>query len=409
MRIDIDSCREVFDTLSRNRSRTLLTGFGVFWGLFMLLFMIGGGDGVKQMLYRNFEGFATNTTIIVPDKTSKPYKGMSENRSWNLTSKDVERLKLMVPELDVVTGNVSRWGYTAVYGVHTSSCMIKGINDDYVKIEEPKLKYGRTISQIDVEQERKVCMIGKKIYDELFPEGGDPCGKFIRIGSIYYQVIGVDFSSGNMNINGNAQESASIPMSVAQKVFRTGDNLELICMTGKGSVKVSTLESRIREVVAREHLFDPTDEQALVILNTEELFAYVDGIFRGVNFLIWIIGLGTLLAGAIGVSNIMIVTVKERTVEIGIRRAIGAIPRDILSQIMAESITLTLIAGMLSIMFTVMLLGLVGMMVPDTTFQISFGTAVSAALLLAFLGALAGLAPAYRAMNIKAVDAMRDE
>ncbi len=411
MRVDVDSFREIFDTLTRNRSRTLLTGFGVFWGLFMLLFMLGGGDGVKALLMKNFEGFASNTTIIVPSTTGKPYKGLKEERSWNLTMTDVERMKQMVPELDVVTPVLAVWGGKAVYSANTSDCSVKGVKEDYSKVESPKIKYGRYINSVDVNFERKVCVIGKRIYNDLFPGGEDPCGEFIKVGAIYYQVIGVDFSAGNMSINGSADQSVVIPITVAQKIFHRGNNVDLLCMTGKGSIKVSSIEQNIRQIVAREHSFDPTDEQALEVVNTEELFTYMDDLMSGISMLIWLVGLGTLLAGAIGVSNIMIVTVKERTVEIGIRRAIGATPKMILSQVMAESITLTLLAGMLSIVFTVLILSTLDLIMKSqgVSFQISFGLAVAAAALLAFLGALAGLAPARRAMSIKPVDAMRDE
>ncbi len=411
MRVDIDGFREIVGTLTRNRSRTLLTGFGVFWGLFMLLFMLGGGDGVKALLMKNFEGFATNTAILVPGRTSKPYKGLREGRSWSLTMTDVERMRQMIPELDAVTPVLAIWGGDAIYGAKSSKCSVKGVKEDYSKVESPKLKYGRYINIVDVTAGRKVCVIGKKIYNELFPGGGDPCGKFIRVGSIYYQVIGVDFSAGNMSINGTADQSVIIPITVAQQIYHRGGEVDLLCMTGKGGIKVSGIQRNIRQTVSREHGFDPSDEQALMIIDTEELFTYMDDLMRGVNLLIWLVGLGTLLAGAIGVSNIMIVTVKERTVEIGIRRAIGATPKMILSQIMAESITLTFMAGMLSIMFTVMILSALdlAMQSQGVSFQISFGLAMAAAALLALLGAAAGLAPARRAMSIKPVDAMRDE
>ncbi len=411
MRVDIDGFREIVGTLTRNRSRTLLTGFGVFWGLFMLLFMLGGGDGVKALLMKNFEGFATNTAILVPGRTSKPYKGLRDGRSWSLTMTDVERMRQMVPELDVVTPVLAIWGGDAVYGAKSSRCSVKGVKEDYSKVESPKLKYGRYINIVDVRADRKVCVIGKKIYNELFPAGGDPCGKFIRVGPVYYQVIGVDFSAGNMSINGTADQSVVIPITVAQQIYQRGGDVDLLCMTGKSGIKVSSIQRNIRQTVSREHSFDPGDEQALMIVDTEELFTYMDDLMRGVNLLIWLVGLGTLLAGAIGVSNIMIVTVKERTVEIGIRRAIGATPKMILSQIMAESITLTFMAGMLSIMFTVMILSVLdlAMQSQGVSFQISFGLALAAAALLALLGAAAGLAPARRAMSIKPVDAMRDE
>ena len=409
-RLDIDTFREIGDSLFRNKRRTLLTGFGIFWGLFMLLFLVGGGNGLKQMLSMNFEGFATNTIVIVSSNTSKPWKGMKEGRYWQLDRKDVERLRTLMPELDVVAPQVSNWGQTATYKGNSSSVSIKGISGDYHKVEAPLLKYGRTISDADVEQERKVCVIGKRVYNDLFPEGDDPCGRYIQVGSVFLRIIGVDYSSGNISINGSASESVMMPFSVAAQLYKRGNTVDIICMTGKKGVKMSTLEGRIRSILSREHLFDPTDDQAVMVLNTEQIFSIVDNLFRGVNFLIWLVGIGTLLAGAVGVSNIMMVTVRERTVEIGIRRAIGAVPRDILSQIIWESVALTLAAGSAGIVFSVLILNVVEALTKhQAAFQISFWTAILAALLLSVLGVLAGLAPALRAMKIKPVDAMRDE
>lgn len=409
-RLDIDTFREIGDSLFRNKRRTLLTGFGIFWGLFMLLFLVGGGNGLKQMLSMNFEGFATNTIVIISSNTSKPWKGMKEGRYWQLDRKDVERLRTLMPELDVVAPQVSNWGQTATYKGNSSSVSIKGISGDYHKVEAPLLKYGRTISDADVEQERKVCVIGKRVYNDLFPEGGDPCGRYIQVGSVFLRIIGVDYSSGNISINGSASESVMMPFSVAAQLYKRGNNVDIICMTGRKGVKMSTLEGRIRSILSREHLFDPTDDQAVMVLNTEQIFSIVDNLFRGVNFLIWLVGIGTLLAGAVGVSNIMMVTVRERTVEIGIRRAIGATPRDILTQIILEGIVLTTVAGMSGIVFSVLLLNLFEVITKhQAVFQIQFGTAVAALFLLMLLGLLAGIAPAYRAMHIKPVDAMRDE
>ena len=409
-RLDIDTFREIGDSLFRNKRRTLLTGFGIFWGLFMLLFLVGGGNGLKQMLSMNFEGFATNTIVIISSNTSKPWKGMKEGRYWQLDRKDVERLRTLMPELDVVAPQVSNWGQTATYKGNSSSVSIKGISGDYHKVEAPLLKYGRTISEADVEQERKVCVIGKRVYNDLFPEGDDPCGRYIQVGSVFLRIIGVDYSSGNISINGSASESVMMPFSVAAQLYKRGNTVDIICMTGKKGVKMSTLEGRIRSILSREHLFDPTDDQAVMVLNTEQIFSIVDNLFRGVNFLIWLVGIGTLLAGAVGVSNIMMVTVRERTVEIGIRRAIGAVPRDILSQIIWESVALTLAAGSTGIVFSVLILNVVEALTKhQAAFQISFWTAILAALLLSVLGVLAGLAPALRAMKIKPVDAMRDE
>ena len=413
MRLDINTYHEIMDSLLRNKSRSLLTGFGIFWGLFMLLAMLGAGDGVKGLLNANFDGFASNAAIIVSSNTSVPYKGFQEGRYWSLKYRDMDRMKKLIPETDVVTPMISQWGQNAVYNSLSTSCNVTGVNADYTAIEAPKMKYGRFLNEVDIERDRKVCVIGKRIYNELFPDGGDPCGTFIQVGSVYFQIVGVNVASGNLNINGSTTQKVVIPSTVAQQLYNRGENVDIICMTAKSGIKMTSLESRVRQVLGREHYFDPKDEPAMMFLNTEQIFTLIDTLFRGVDFLILLIGLGTLLAGAIGVSNIMMVTVKERTVEIGIRRAIGATPRDILSQIMLESVSLTLVAGMFGIMFSVLLLNIAEKIVAASgemqpSFQIGFWLAIAAAALLAVLGLAAGLAPAIRAMNIKPVDAMRD-
>jgi len=410
MRFDSDTFKEITESLTRNRSRSLLTGFGVFWGIFMLLFLDGGGQGLKQMLSRNFEGFATNTTILYPSRTTKAWLGFKEGRRWSLTYNDIPRLRSMVPDLEIVTPVVSRWGQTVVRDINSTEASVRGVYADYTGVEAPKLKYGRYLNDADILQERKVCVIGKRVYTSLFPEGGDPCGSRIKVGPIWFTVVGVDYNAGDISINGSADQSVNIPLPLAQKIYRRGSEVDLICMTGKPGVKMSDIEPRVRQIVARQHKFDPSDKQALFVLNTQEMFSLLDNLFNGVNFLILLVGLGTILAGAIGVSNIMMVTVKERTVEIGIRRAIGATPSDILSQIILESISLTLVAGSSGIVFSVLLLSLLETITGgQTSFQIGFWTAILAALLLTLLGVLAGLAPASRAMQIKPVDAMRDE
>lgn len=411
MRLDWDTFKEISDSLTRNKSRSFLTGFGVFWGVFMLLFLMGGGRGLKHSLMMNFEGFANNTTVLVADRTSMPSHGFRKGRAWSLTYTDVDRLKMMMPELDVVTPVLSDYGGDAVYGDRKVSCSKKGVYADYARIETPKLKYGRYINESDVLQERKVCVIGRRIYETLFPEGGDPCGRRIKVGAVYFQVVGVDFNNSGISINGNVSSSVTIPITVASKVFQSayGDAVDLICVTSREGIMLSNHEDRLRGIVARQHRFDPDDKQALFILYTEELFAVMDNMLRGVNFLILLIGIGTILAGAIGVSNIMMVTVNERTTEIGIRRAIGATPRDILSQIIMESISLTSVAGLSGIVFSVLVLAGLDFAMPDAGFQVTIWNALLVAAMLTVLGVLAGLAPSSRAMQIRPVDAMRDE
>jgi len=415
VRIDIDSYREVLDTLTRNKSRSLLTGFGVFWGVFMLVALMGGGNGLKEMLQNNFAGFATNSAMVWAQPTTKAYKGFRKGRMWQMDYRDVGRIKRAVPELDVVTPVLFSNGGSAYYGDRKASIGVNGAMPDYQRVNEPKLFYGRFIDEADIRDHRKVCVIQKKTYKELFPGGGDPCGKRIRIDNIYYQIVGVDYNmTDGLNFGADAGTVVILPLTFMQQAYNRGNTIDMIAVTGKPGVVMSSITPRIRETVARAHTVDPTDEQGAMVFNTEVLFQLLDNLFRGVNFLIWLVGLGTLFAGAIGVSNIMMVTVRERTTEIGIRRAIGATPRMILSQIISESIVLTMVAGMSGILFAVMILQMLELAntedgILTAHFQVGFWTAIVAALAVGIVGVLAGLAPAGRAMSIKPVDAMRDE
>ena len=415
MRLDIDTYREILDTLTRNKSRSFLTGFGVFWGVFMLVALIGGGQGMKELLNQNFEGFATNSAMIWAQPTTKAYKGFRKGRMWNMEYKDVQRLKSRIPELDVVSPVLFSNGGTAYLGDRKTIVSINGVQEDYRRVSEPKMRYGRYLNDMDVAQHRKVCVIQKKTYKDLFPGGGDPCGSFIRVDSVYYQIVGVDYSSAEgISFGGESGTTMFLPITLMQQTYNMGQNVHMIAVTGKKGVVMSTVTDRIRETIARAHTIDPEDEQGVMVFNTEVLFQMLDSLFKGVNFLIWLVGLGTLLAGAIGVSNIMMVTVRERTIEIGIRRAIGATPKMILSQIISESIVLTMVAGMSGILFAVMILQMLELANTEdgilaAHFQVGFWTAIFAALAIAAMGVLAGLAPAARAMSIKPVDAMRDE
>lgn len=410
----MDTYKEIMETLTRNKSRSLLTGFGVFWGVFMLVVLLGGGQGLKELLSNNFQGFATNSALVFAQPTTKPYDGFRKGRQWNMVYQDVERLRAQVPELDVVTPMVSQWQRIVTAGDKKTTAGVKGLQPAYAKVEEPQIRYGRYINDMDMVQRRKVCVLGKKVYKTLFPGGGDPCGQLVRVDSVYYRVVGVDYAAGEIKVNGGAEESVIVPITLMQETYGLGDAVHLISVTGKPGVVMSDVAPVMRAVIGRAHRVDPTDEKAITVFNTEVMFGMVDSLFTGVNFLIWLVGIGTLLAGAIGVSNIMMVTVRERTTEIGIRRAIGATPRTILGQIVAESILLTAVAGMSGILFAVAILQLLEM--ANTTdgivaahFQVGFWTAAGAVVLLALLGVLAGLAPAVRAMAIKPVDAMRDE
>ena len=407
--------REILDTLSRNKSRSLLTGFGVFWGVFMLILLIGGAGGLKQMLQSTFAGFATNAAMVWAQPTTKAFNGLPKGRRWSMDYRDVGRLEAQVPELDKVAPLLMAGGGTAVFGDRSASCRTNGATPEYAAISAPIIRYGRYLNPMDMAMGRKVCVIGRRIYTELFPGGGDPCGKSLRIDSIYYEIVGVDYRSGNaISIGGRADETVVVPLTVIQRAYNRGSAVDMIAVTARPGVVMSALTERIRGVVARAHSVDPADSQGLMVFNTEVLFAMLDNLFSGVSFLTWLIGTGTLLAGAIGVSNIMMVTVRERTSEFGIRRAIGATPRMVMGQIMTESVVLTAVAGAMGIMLAVAVLQMLELAnttdgVAAASFQVDFGTALSASALLTVLGMLAGLAPAWCAMKIKPVDAMREE
>lgn len=414
MRIDIDTYREIIDTITRNKARSFLTGFGVFWGIFMLVTLIGGGQGLKELLSNNFQGFATNSGIIFPQATTKPYHGFRKGRTWSMSYRDVDRLKAQVPQLDLVCPALMRNSGNVIFKDKKIAASFRGQVPDYAHIEPPRLYYGRYLNEMDIAQSRKVCVIGKRVYKTLFPAGGNPCGKRVEVDKQFYQVVGVDYSDGSITVGGRSEESVIIPLTVMQSNYNMGDSISYICMTVRNGSRISSVIKRVREVIGQAHDIDPNDEKAITLVNAEVMFSMLDSLFSGVNFLIWLVGIGTLLAGAIGVSNIMMITVRERTTEIGIRRAIGATPRVILSQILSESVVLTTVAGMSGILVGVLILQMLEL--GNTTdgivsahFQVHFWMAVGSLLLLSLLGVLAGLAPAARAMSIKPVDAMRDE
>ena len=410
---DLDTWEEILLTITRNKTRSFLTAFGIFWGIFMLIALMGGQQGVQDIMKQQFQGFATNSGFIGALKTSKAYRGFQQGRTWSMDNKDVDHVKQFVPEIDVITSNLTRWGVKVVFQEKMISGTLKGQYPIYAKIEEPQITIGRYLNEMDIQEQRKVCVIGSRIYETLFPNKENPCGKLIEINGIYYQVVGVNMASGNLSIQGKAETSVIIPFSTMQKNYNKGTKVDMLCFTAKQGYSISTVADKVQSIIKQVHYIHPDDQQALICVNAEAMFSMVDNLFLGIKILGWLVGLGTLLAGAIGVSNIMMVTVKERTSEIGIRRAIGAQPKDILQQIISESMVLTILSGMVGISFAVFLLNLVekGASTPTAPahFQIDFWGAIGATVLLLVLGLLAGLAPAFRAMNIKPIDAIRDE
>ncbi|MBW9202860.1 ABC transporter permease [Bacteroidales bacterium SW292] len=413
MKIDKDTLEEILITITRNKTRSLLTAFGVFWGIFMLVALSGGGQGMQEELQQQFEGFATNSGFVVSSKTNEAYKGFRKGRWWDLEISDVA-LVADVEGVQMATPSTAMWGKSAVYEGNKYSCNIRGLYPEYEQLEHQEMAYGRFINDVDIREGRKVCVIGKRVYESIFKEGGDPCGKYVQVDSVYYQVVGVCSSEGNVNIQGQASQAVTLPYTTMQKMYNLGNEVQVVCFTMEPGMKVKDVKPEIERRIKQAHYISPTDKQAVMLLDLEAMFSMMDNLMTGVRFLTWMVGLGTLLAGAIGVSNIMMVTVKERTTEIGIRRAIGARPRDILQQILSESIVLTTVAGMAGISFGVFVLNVLEKAanppgVVETHYQVGFGMAIGTCLLVVALGMLAGLAPAYRAMAIKPIEAIRDE
>jgi len=413
---DIDRWQEIWFTITHNKSRSFLTAFGVFWGMFMLVVMVGAGVALQRGMSSQIEGFATNSCFVWAQQTSEPYKGLKKGRNWNMENEDISLLINKIPEIQYLapvlfggqsTNNVTRNDKAGTYGV-------KGNYPSYNKIDESKMVCGRYINDIDIAEERKVCVIGERVYEVLFPKDENPIGKSIQVNGIYFNVIGVARHTSHVNIGGNAEESVVLPFSTMQQAFNQGKIIHFMAVTAKPGIKVKIIEDKIHAVLQEKHNISPLDKKAVGGFNIEDEFNMFLYLGIGIAALIWIVGLGTLFAGAIGVSNIMLVTVRERTKEIGIRRALGATPRNIIAQILSESIILTVIAGVLGLMFGVGLLSLVGVALShgDQFFkdpQISFTVAIAALIILLIIGTLAGFIPANRAMNIKPIEAIREE
>jgi putative ABC transport system permease protein len=379
----------------------------------MLVVLIGGGNGLQYMMQKQIGGFATNSAMFFADRTGEAYRGFAKNRRWDMSYKDLTVIREQVKDIQYISPTLFN-SSTAVKNERSGQFQILGVNPDYYKIMIFNVDMGRTVNDIDVAEQRKVCAIGTRVYETLFARGEDPVGQTVRLNGIYYTVTGVvsQVSSG-INFGGDPAECIHIPVTTMQSAFRLGDVVHMIMITSKRGVSVSALVPEVENIIRKQHFISPTDKRALQVFDIEKQFNMFNNLFLGINILIWIVGIGTLLAGIIGVSNIMMVTVKERTQEIGVRRALGARPSQIISQILSETALLTGIAGIIGVALGVLILQILDMGVSGggntSGFMIPFQTAIGATVLLLVLSIIAGLAPAFRAMQIKAIDALRDE
>lgn len=410
---DIENWKEIGATLARNKTRTFLTGFGIFWGTAMLAILLGGARGAKDLLMRNFNGFATNSGIVFTGNTSKPYKGHQKGRYWQLDITDMERMREAFPGLSTVTELYSTGGVSFRNGKYTYSGSVNGASPEYTEVMVPLIYSGRFVNHADVAQERKVAVVGQKIVNELFPGESAPLGKEILVNGISYSIIGVAGQTSEVNMGSRVDESVILPSSTYRRAFKRGNNVDVIMMVADKDVKIANLVPEIKRLLFVRHSIAPDDLGACDIFDVSEKFEMVDNLFIGVSLLAFFIGFSTLLAGIIGIGNIMWVIVKERTQEIGVRRAIGAKPSDIIIQILSEGIMLTAVAGTAGICFAAIALGLTQYItaneISTPQFQMNLQQAFTIMFTFIILGTLAGLIPAAKAMKIKPVEALNDK
>lgn len=352
------------------------------------------------------------------DRTSVPYEGMPTGRSWELDWDDLEALRKL-PRIEYISAVC--WGNqrNMSHQDHKGEFGLMGYSPDMQQIAPQQILMGRYLNEVDELRQRKVCVIGLQVWRDLFPGGEDPTGKTIQIGSSYFTVVGVTKPLGGMMAFSDPERTVVIPALLVQQMYGLGRTIDMLALTGYADEPTQEVIQECRQSIAARHLIAPDDKKAIYFQDTSEVFGKIMGLFRGISLLTWIVGLGTLLAGIVGISNIMLVLVRERTQEIGIRRAIGASPLTILSQILSESFILTFIAGIFGFGAGVGVLSIADSFyaraaqmdqhLPDISWQISFGMGILALGILVLGSLLAGIIPATRALRIKAVDAIREE
>ncbi|MGQ1787854.1 MULTISPECIES: ABC transporter permease [unclassified Saccharicrinis] len=418
---DIDKWQEIFYTLKKNKLRTALTGFGVFWGIFMLMIMMGAGKGLENGVYANMGDFATNSMFIWTRPTSKPYKGFPRNRRFYFRYEDKYALENKIAGIDIVAPRMNGGGYqnaTAITrGSQEGAYEVGGIVPQEFEIDPVTLKGGRYINQIDLDTRRKVVVLGKKVREDLFQEDEDPVNQYVKIGELYFQVIGTFESKHSGRWGENQNASVLIPFSTCQIVYNYNNVVGHFSITAEPEYDMVEVEKHVKTLLAERHNIHPEDHGAFGSNNVGEEFKKMKGLFLGIDILVWVVGIGTLLAGIIGISNIMLIIIKERTQEIGIKRAIGATPSNIISAVITESVFLTSVAGTIGMFIGISIIELVSQAIGSSPSessgfvnpQVDFQVAIWALCILIASGVLAGIIPSRRAVSIKPIEAIRSE
>jgi putative ABC transport system permease protein len=414
---DLDHWREIYTALSANKLRTFLTAFGVFWGILMLMIMLGSGAGLENGVNQDFADNATNSFWVWSQRTSIPYRGLPQGRPLQLTNDDTAAIRERVPEVSVLAprNQLGGWrgGNNVTRGTQAGAFSVFGDYPQIMDVEPVRITEGRFLNPFDLEGQRKVAVLGPRVAEVLFEPGEEPIGDHIRINGVYFKVVGV-FEPIDAE-DQQEQESIYIPFTTFQKAFNQGNRVNWFAITSQADVPASIAEEKVLTLLRQRHRVHPEDDRAFGHFNLEEEYEQVQGLFLGIRTLIWIVGIGTLAAGVIGVSNIMLVIVRERTHEIGVRRAIGAPPASVMSQIILEAILLTSVAGYVGLIVGMGLMDLTATLLAAGGGQtqmfnnpgVDLASAMQALVILVIAGTLAGIIPARRAVSISPVDALR--
>jgi putative ABC transport system permease protein len=409
----LDGLQEILFTLRQNKLRTALTAFGIFWGIFMLVLLLGAGRGMQNGVKDDFGSDVMDFIIVYTGTTSVAYHGMGLGRQIQLDENDVQAIAQQVDGIRLLATDNTQGSSMVTYADKNGSFDIHGIPDEYFKLKEDvPFNFGRKPNPLDADEVRKVAVIGTAVVERLFPKDVDPVGRDIRVKGMVVKVVGVFYDKFN---RGQYSERVYFPQTTYRKVFGGGNRIEMIWLRPVPGMDGFKLEQRVLELLKRRHDVSPDDKRGINSFNMAKPAATVANLFIGIDAFIWFVGLGTLMAGIVGVSNIMIITVKERTREIGIRKALGATPFKIVSSLLMESVLVTTLSGYVGLVLGVGLLELVsfgirsaGAKLPYfSNPEINLSTALTALFLLIAAGVIAGFMPALRAARIMPIEAMR--
>jgi putative ABC transport system permease protein len=407
---DRDTWQEVYDSLSKNKLRSILTMVGVWWGILLLIGLLGSAKGIENTFNRIFGDFATNSVFIIANTTGMPFKGFQEGRRVQITLSDVKKVEENIEGIEFVVPR-NRKQALVIRNFLSGNFGISGDYPILDKVQKKRMIQGRFLNQNDIDNHKKVAVISKDIYKQLFEKDENAIGEYIQINSINYKVIGV-FDVGNINFGG---DQINIPFTTFQQVYNQGEKIGFLMITGKPEFNIIQIEKDAKLLLKNLNKIHPKDKQAFRSFNLGERFAKMTGFLTGMQFLTWFVGIATLIAGVFAIGNILLITVKERTKEIGVRRALGATPFEIKRQIVVEAVFLTLVAGFFGIISGGwILIGIdyfwgQGDEAVFVNASVSIGVVLIALVILVILGTLIGLIPAYKATSIKPIEALREE